>query len=79
MKQVKIDAILVPLVLMLRRYWKTLVAVLGGNLLYFAVLLPYLPPAAHHRPGQIDLGLAVDFWVCLALYGLLAFTFQHKR
>ena len=52
MKQVKIDAILVPLVRMLRRYWKTLVAVLGGNLLYFAVLLPYLPPAAHHRPAR---------------------------
>lgn len=77
-KQVKIDAIPVPLVPMLRRYWKTLVAVLGGNFLYFAVLLPYLPLAARHQPGQIDLGLAVDFWICLALYGLLAFTFRHK-
>ena len=65
--------------IVLRRYWKTLLAVLGGNLLYFIVLLPYLPPAARHRPGALDLGLVVDFWICLALYGLLAFTFRHRR
>jgi len=64
---------------MLRSYWKTLVAVLGGNLVYFAILFPYLPPTARHRPGRLDWGLLVDFWICLAVYGLLAFTFQSKR
>ncbi len=64
---------------MLRRYWKTLLAVLGGNLLYFIVLLPFLPPDARHRPGALDLRLAVDFWICLAFYGLLAFTFRRGR
>jgi len=63
---------------MLRRYWKMLVAILGGNFLYFVVLYPYLPPGARHRPNQLDWGLAVDFWICLALYGLLAFTFRRK-
>ena len=38
-----------------------LVAVLGGNFLYFVVLFPYLPPAARHRPSQLDWGLLVDF------------------
>ncbi|MCZ6490531.1 MAG: hypothetical protein O7A06_08375 [Acidobacteria bacterium] len=56
-----------------------MLAVLGGNFLYFIVLLPFLPPAARHRPGDLDLGLVVDFWICLALYGLLAFTFRRQR
>ena len=62
-----------------RRYWKTLVAVVGGNFLYFAVLSPYLPPAARHKPFQLDWGLVVDFWICLAVYGLLAFPFRGRR
>jgi len=65
---------------MFRRHWKTLVAVLGGNLLYFGVLYPYLPPAARHRPFRgLDWGLLVDFWICLALYGLLSFPFRRQR
>jgi hypothetical protein len=54
-------------------------AVLGGNLLYFGVLYPYLPPAARHRPSRLDWGLVVDFWICLALFGLLTFSFRRKR
>jgi hypothetical protein len=64
---------------MLRRHWKMLTAVLGGNLLYFGVLYPYLPPAARHRPFQLDWGLVVDFWICLALFGLLTVSFRRKR
>jgi hypothetical protein len=63
---------------MVRRYWKTLVAVLGGNLIYFLVLYPVLPAAARHRRNQVDWGLLVDFWVCLAVYGLLAFRFRRR-
>ncbi len=63
---------------MLRQHWKTLVAVIGGNLLYFAALQPHLPPAARHRLYQLDWGLAIDFWVCLAVYGLLALFFKGK-
>lgn len=56
---------------MKRRFWQSLLAVVGGNAVYFS-LLPYLPLPARHRPFAIDLGLAVDFWVCLAIYGLLS-------
>ncbi|MBI4464987.1 MAG: hypothetical protein HY647_09810 [Acidobacteria bacterium] len=64
---------------MLRRHWKTLVAVLGGNFLYFGILYPYLPPGARHHPFHLDWGLAIDFWICVALYGLLVFPFRRKR
>ncbi|MBI3666892.1 MAG: hypothetical protein HY236_11830 [Acidobacteria bacterium] len=55
---------------MKRRFWRSLIAVLFGNLGYF-VSLPYLPAGARHKPYELDWGLAVDFWFCLALYGLL--------
>ena len=45
-------------------------AVVLGNLAYF-MLEPSLPPAAHHRLFQPDLGLVVDFWFCLVAYGLI--------
>ncbi len=64
---------------MFRRHWKTLVAVLGGNLLYFGVLYNYLPPVARARTSRIDLGLVIDFWICVMIYGLLAFRFNRKR
>jgi len=64
---------------MIRRHWKMLVAILGGNLLYFGVLYPYLPPSAQHRRNQLDWGIVVDFWICLALYGLFLFPFRRKR
>lgn len=64
---------------MLHRYWKTLIAVLGGNLLYFLLLAPHLPPAARHNRYQLDWGLVVDLWVCLAVYGLLSLGFKPKR
>ena len=63
---------------MLRRYWRTLVAVLGGNLLYFWVLYPYLPAGARHQLYQLDWGLVVDFWLCLAVYGLLSISLGKK-
>jgi energy-converting hydrogenase Eha subunit A len=55
----------------LRSWLKALVAVLLGNLTYFLILMPYLPAAGRHRPNRLDWGLAVDFWVCVAVYGLV--------
>jgi len=47
-----------------------LIAVLGGNAIYFLVM-PYLPPAARHVAPHLDLGLVVDFWVCLVVLGVV--------
>jgi hypothetical protein len=55
----------------MRAKWtKSLIAILLGNALYFA-LSPHLPPAARHHAMTIDLGTVVDFWFCLLVYGLL--------
>jgi hypothetical protein len=55
----------------LRNWLKALLAVLLGNLVYFRLLMPHLPLAGRHRPNRLDWGLAVDFWVCLCVYGLI--------
>ena len=45
-------------------FLQALLAIILGNVVYF-VLVPSLPPAARHRPFQIDLGMILDFWFCL--------------
>jgi hypothetical protein len=55
---------------MKHRLWRYLLAILIGNAIYFSVER-YLPPRARHQPYQIDWGLAVDFWICLACYGII--------
>ena len=47
-----------------------LIAVLAGNALYF-LLMPYLPVRAQHVTLRVDLGLAVDFWFCLVVLGIV--------
>ena len=53
-----------------RRWAEYLVAVLGGNIIYLAIE-PQLPAPLRHRMFQIDLGLALDFLICVLLYGLI--------
>jgi hypothetical protein len=53
-----------------RNFWRSLVAVVAGNLIYLGVER-FLPPRGQHQPYQIDWGLAVDFWICVVCYGLL--------
>ena len=53
-----------------RRWAEYLVAVLGGNIVYLAIE-PGLPTALRHRMFQIDAGLAVDFVICVGLYGVV--------
>ena len=48
-------------------FLQALIAIILGNLVYFA-LVPSLPPVARHRPSQIDLGMVLDFWFCLVAY-----------
>jgi hypothetical protein len=55
-----------------------LLAVLGGNAAYF-LLGRYLPPGARHVPFRIDLGLVVDFWFCLVVFGLIKTISGRRR
>jgi hypothetical protein len=55
-----------------------LAAVLAGNVAYF-LLMKYLPPRARHVPFQIDLGLVVDLWLCLAAFGLIKTVARRRR
>lgn len=51
-----------------RRLLRALAAVVAGNAIYYAGLLPHLPAWLRHRPFAIDAGLLLDFLICLALY-----------
>ncbi len=50
---------------------KSLVAVVVGNVIYFFLLMPLLPAAGRHQIFRADWGLVIDFWVCVAVYGIL--------
>ena len=55
--------------------WKrSLLAVLIGNLIYYAII-DALPEAARHQPFAFDLGLAIDFWICVMVYGAIRYLF----
>ena len=47
-----------------------LLAIILGNVVYF-LLIPSLPPVARHQPLHLDLGIVLDFWLCLVAYGLI--------
>jgi len=55
-----------------------LIAVVVGNIVYF-LLVPYLPPAAHHVARRIDLGMVVDFWFCLAVLGIVKMAARRRE
>ena len=56
---------------------QALIAVLAGNAMYF-LLLPHLPPPARHVPPKVDLGMLVDFWFCLVVFGLIKTVAARK-
>lgn len=58
---------------------QSLIAVVAGNAVYF-LLMPHLPPAARHDPTRLDLGVIVDFWICLVILGAIkTFTRRGRR
>ena len=61
---------------MTRNFVESLIAVLAGNALYFS-LLPQLPEGARHHPQHIDLGLLLDFWLCLVLLACIRALGKH--
>jgi hypothetical protein len=55
---------------MLVNMMQALAAVVLGNVLYFW-LARSLPDAARHHPLRLDLGMLLDFWCCLVVYGVI--------
>ena len=55
---------------MIHRLLRYLIAIVLGSAIYFW-LMPHLPPKAQHQPFQLDGGVAVDFGICLACYGVV--------
>lgn len=64
---------------MLLRLLKQFAAVLIGSLLYFFVLMPHLPVATRHEPFRLDLGILIDAWICLVIYGLIELIMRRWR
>jgi hypothetical protein len=63
------------------RWIKYAFAVVVGNALYF-VLARHLPAAARHRSSKVDVGLFIDLWLCVAVYGLvelLGFILSRRK
>jgi hypothetical protein len=58
-------------------FLQALLAILLGNLVYF-LLAPSLPPVARHRPFQFDVGMILDFCLCLVAYGLIRSASQRR-
>lgn len=54
-----------------RRWLEYLVAILLGQAIYYFSLVPYLPESLRHHGSAIDGGVAVDFVVCVLVYGLI--------
>lgn len=54
-----------------RRWLEYLVAILLGQAIYYFSLVPHLPYSLQHQGFQIDLGMFLDFIVCVAVYGLI--------
>jgi hypothetical protein len=63
----------------LGQFLKSLAAVLIGNAVYFLVVMPLLPPRGQHRPFHLDVGLLVDFWLCVVAYGVLELVLRRQR
>ena len=53
---------------MSRNFIESLIAVLGGNAVYF-LASPRLPEVIRHAPRALDLGLLVDFSFCFVVLG----------
>ena len=62
-----------------RRWIEYSAAILAGNAIYFFLLFPDLPPAFQHRPFVPDLGLALDFVLCVVVYAVIRMGSRHAQ
>ena len=49
---------------------KSFIAVVGGNMIYLSAK-KWFPEPLRHQPFSLDWGIVADFWICVALWGLL--------
>jgi hypothetical protein len=54
-----------------RRWIEYLAAILVGNAIYYLSLTPHLPDRLRHEEFKADLGMLVDFSVCVGVYWLI--------
>ena len=64
---------------MAARLLKYLLAILLGNFLYFVAILPHVPAAGRHQAFKLDLGLIIDFWACVACWGVIEMISRRRR
>jgi hypothetical protein len=64
---------------LIRNLLEAVIAVIAGNALYFLALWPHLPEHARHQVYRLDVGLAVDFWLCLACFGVVKWISNIKK
>jgi len=59
-------------------FGRSLLAILAGNAIYLflARWLPFIPP---HQPFRTDLGLVIDFAICVAFYGALHWFWPARK
>lgn len=55
---------------MIRDWMKMLLAILLGNVIYFAVM-PFLPDFLTHNLYALDPGLLLDLALCIAVYRVI--------
>ncbi|HYN15082.1 MAG TPA: hypothetical protein VES66_04745 [Terriglobales bacterium] len=61
----------------MHKWARALVAVLVGNLAYFAVM-PKLPASAQHVPFRLDLGLLLDCCLCTVAFALVSLAWRRR-
>ena len=54
-----------------RRWLEYLAAILIGNTIYFLSLSAHLHADLRHQSYKVDFGMALDFVICAAVYGLI--------
>jgi len=64
---------------MAARLLKSLLAILIGNLIYFVAIVPHVPAAGRHQAFRLDLGLVIDFWTCVAWWGVIELASRRLR
>jgi len=62
-----------------RRWIEYTIAILAGNAIYFLVLYPGFPRVLQHKPWRFDAGLALDFLLCVVVYGVIRLGVRHAH